>query len=80
MQFQSDICRASIVSSRVRETTALGAAHLAGITVNFWKNQEEVKARWRQGTVFTPQMDNGKREKLVSNWHKAVERSRSWAD
>jgi len=79
MQFQSDMCRAAIVRPVVRETTALGAACLAGITVGFWKNSNEVKNRWMKDTVFTPQMDNEKREKLITGWHKAVERSRSWA-
>jgi len=80
MQFQSDICRSSIVRPVIRETTALGAACLAGITVGFWKDQNEVKTRWQRDIVFTPQMDGSLREKLISNWRKAVERSRSWAE
>jgi len=79
MQFQSDMCRAAIVRPVIRETTALGAACLAGITVGFWKNLTEVRNRWMKDTVFTPQMDIEKREKLITGWHKAVERSRSWA-
>ena len=79
MQFQSDMCRAAIVRPVIRETTALGAACLAGITVGFWRNLAEVKNRWIKDTVFTPQMDIEKREKLITGWHKAVERSRSWA-
>ncbi|WP_461255126.1 glycerol kinase GlpK [Treponema sp. R80B11-R83G3] len=79
MQFQSDMCRAAIVRPVIRETTALGAACLAGITVGFWRNLAEVKNRWRQETVFTPKIDMEKREKLVTLWHKAVERSRGWA-
>jgi glycerol kinase len=79
MQFQSDMCRAEIVRPVIRETTALGAACLAGITTGFWKDQSEVKNRWKQDIVFTPQTDDEKREKLITLWHKAVERSRSWA-
>jgi len=79
MQFQSDMCHAAIVRPVIRETTALGAACLAGITVGFWRNLTEVKNRWRQDVVFTPKIDSEKREKLVAGWHKAVERSRSWA-
>jgi len=79
MQFQSDMCRAAIVRPVIRETTALGAACLAGITVGFWRNLTEVKNRWMKDTVFTPQMDKEKSEKLITSWHKAVERSRSWA-
>ncbi|MDR0322654.1 MAG: glycerol kinase GlpK [Treponema sp.] len=79
MQFQSDVCNASIVRPVVRETTALGSACLAGITVGFWKDTEEVKSRWQCDVVFTPKIENTSREKLVAGWHKAVERSRAWA-
>jgi len=79
MQFQSDMCHTAIIRPVIRETTALGAACLAGITVGFWRNLNEVKNRWRQDTVYTPKIDNEKREKLLAGWHKAVERSRSWA-
>jgi len=79
MQFQADMCRARIIRPVIRETTALGAACLAGITTGFWKDLNEVKSRWREDTVFSPEMDNEKREKLIAGWHKAVERSRGWA-
>jgi glycerol kinase len=79
MQFQSDMCRMNIIRPVIRETTALGAACLAGITVGFWKDLTEVKKRWRQDAVFAPQMESEKRENLIAHWHKAVERSRSWA-
>ena len=80
MQFQADMCNADIVRPVIRETTALGAACLAGITAGFWKDQNEVKTRWQQDTVFKAQMPSAKRDELVRNWHKAVERSRSWAE
>ncbi|WP_461245823.1 glycerol kinase GlpK [Treponema sp. R6D11] len=79
MQFQADMCRMRIVRPIIRETTALGAACLAGITTGFWKDLNEVKSRWREDIVFSPEMDNEKREKLIAGWHKAVERSRGWA-
>jgi len=79
MQFQADMCHAKIIRPVIRETTALGAACLAGITTGFWKDINEVKSRWMQDTVFSPEIDNEKREKLISGWHKAVERSRGWA-
>jgi glycerol kinase len=79
MQFQADMCCAGIVRPVIRETTALGAACLAGITTGFWKDLTEVKNRWRQEIVFAPQIDNEKREKLITGWRKAVERSCSWA-
>jgi glycerol kinase len=80
MQFQSSICRIAIVRPVVRETTALGAACLAGITVGFWKDLEEVKSYWQRYAVFEPEMDQNKREKLILGWHKAVDRSRGWAE
>ncbi|MCL2209330.1 MAG: glycerol kinase GlpK [Treponema sp.] len=80
MQFQADVCRACIIRPVVRETTALGAACLAGITTGFWKDKNEIKARWRKDTIFEPEMDETTRDKLVSGWHKAVSRSRNWAE
>jgi glycerol kinase len=80
MQFQADICGAEIIRPVVRETTAFGAACLAGITVDFWRDTDEIKNRWRSETVFTPKMDGEYREKLIAGWHKAVSRSRDWAE
>jgi glycerol kinase len=77
MQFQADIMGGTIQRPRVRETTALGAAYLAGLAVGFWKNTGEVRAMWQCDTTFTPQMDEARREALLGGWHKAVERCRS---
>jgi glycerol kinase len=79
MQFQADITGGSIVRPVVRETTALGAACLAGLAVGFWKDLNEVKSRWKRDAVFTPLMDEEKRAALVAGWHKAIGRSRGWA-
>jgi len=81
MQFQSNICKIAIVRPVIRETTALGAACLAGITVGFWKDNDDVISRWQRYAVFEPEMAAAdKREKLVAGWHKAVSRSRDWAE
>ena len=80
MQFQADIRNSSIVRPVIRETTAFGAACLAGITVGFWKDQSEIKSRWQRDVEFSPQMDASLREKLITGWHKAVERSRNWSE
>jgi len=81
MQFQSNICRIAIVRPDIRETTALGAACLAGITVGFWKDNNDVISRWQRYAVFEPELAAAdKREKLVAGWHKAVSRSRDWAE
>ncbi|MCL2277601.1 MAG: glycerol kinase GlpK [Treponema sp.] len=79
MQFQSDVCRADIIRPVVRETTALGAACLAGLSTGFWKDIDDIKTNWRKDAVFNPLMENSKRDQLVNNWRKAVERSRNWA-
>jgi glycerol kinase len=76
MQFQADICGADIIRPVVRETTALGAACIAGITVGFWKDINEMKDRWKKDAVFVSEMDNSRRENLISGWRKAVDRSR----
>jgi glycerol kinase len=79
MQFQADISEALIRRPAVRETTALGAAYLAGLAVGFWKDTEELRAMWKCDTAFTPAMEGAKREELLAGWHKAVGRSRDWA-
>jgi glycerol kinase len=79
MQFQADICGLTLVRPAVKETTALGAACLAGITVGFWKDQNETKKLWQRQALFETKMDKEKREELIEGWHKAVGRSRGWA-
>jgi glycerol kinase len=80
MQFQADILDSRISRPVIRETTALGAAYLAGLATGFWKGPKEVKAMWKEDTAFTPKMDAANRELLLSGWHKAVGRSRDWAE
>ncbi|MDR0387172.1 MAG: glycerol kinase GlpK [Treponema sp.] len=80
MQFQADIMDGRILRPGIQETTALGAACLAGIAVGFWKGLDEVKTRRKVDRVFEPVMDGKKREALIAGWHKAVGRSRDWAE
>jgi glycerol kinase len=80
MQFQADIINGNIRRPLIRETTALGAAYLAGLAVGFWKDLAEVRAMWKCDTTFSPAMEAGKREALLAGWHKAVGRSRDWAE
>jgi glycerol kinase len=80
MQFQADIMGGSIRRPVIRETTALGAAYLAGIAVGFWKDLNEVKGMWKCGATFSPRMEKERQEALLSGWHKAVGRSRGWAE
>ncbi|MDR0761086.1 MAG: glycerol kinase GlpK [Treponema sp.] len=80
MQFQADIMGGRILRPGIRETTALGAACLAGIAVGFWKGLDEVRDRWQIDRVFESALDASKRESLLAGWHKAVSRSRDWAE
>ena len=78
MQFQADITGGKIFRPVVWETTALGAASLAGLAVGFWLNKEEFKSKWQCAEVYNPVMEETYRNELIEGWHKAVGRSRSW--
>ncbi len=80
MQFQADILGAPVQRPAVTETTALGAAYLAGLAVGYWESQEEIQQQWRVDATFEPQMGTDEREALYAGWQKAVERSRNWAE
>jgi glycerol kinase len=78
MQFQSDILGVQVDRPEVIETTALGAAYLAGLAVGYWKSKEEVAQNWAISRTFTPNMTGEKREELLGDWHEAVKRSTGW--
>jgi glycerol kinase len=80
MQFQSDILNINVEKPEVTETTALGAAYLAGLATGFWKSKGEISQNWSISRRFTPSMDEEKRNALYSGWKKAVGRSKSWAE
>ena len=80
LQFQADMLEANINRPQNVETTALGAAFLAGLAVGFWKNKEEILARRKIDKEFTPSMDKQKHDELYAGWKKAVERSRDWIE
>ena len=77
MQFQADLLGVPVIRPNVIETTALGAAYLAGLAVGFWKDRSEIKARIDHR--FMPRMKPDKRKKLLEGWKRALERSRKWA-
>jgi glycerol kinase len=79
MQFQADILGVPVVRPKVLETTALGAAYLAGLAVGLWPSREALAARWQVGRRFEPQMDRGHAQELLGQWREAVRRSRDWA-
>jgi glycerol kinase len=77
MQFQADMLGCPIVRPADIETTALGAAYLAGLATGFWKSVEEVEGFWQVERVFEPQLDAGRREELFKGWRAAVARCRA---
>ena len=78
MQFQADILGIPVVRPQVTETTALGAAYLAGLAVDYWEGEREITENWTEDRRFEPNMDEGERERLLSRWRRAVERSKDW--
>ncbi|MBE6069397.1 MAG: glycerol kinase GlpK [Clostridium lundense] len=78
MQFQADILDTPVQRPEVIETTALGAAYLAGLAVKYWNDLDDICSSCKTSKTFTPNMEEEKREKLVAGWHKAVGRSQEW--
>jgi len=78
MQFQADLLGVPVVRPKVLETTALGAAYLAGLAVDLWKSREEIAAQWRMERRFEPRMARGEAEGLLGRWREAVTRSLRW--
>jgi glycerol kinase len=79
MQFQADLLGVPVLRPKILETTALGAAYLAGLTTNLWKSREELASHWQLDRRFEPQMDASTRRSLMERWRDAVSRSRNWA-
>ncbi len=79
MQFQADILNRRVVRPVVKETTALGAAYLAGLAVDYWESLEEIESLWKAEKVFEPGMDEETRRKLYHGWKEAVKRAMGWA-
>jgi glycerol kinase len=80
MQFQADILGVPVVRPQTTETTALGAAYLAGLAVGYWRDQEEIGALWKVNHRFVPEMKPSLRRRLCASWSKALQRSRHWED
>lgn len=80
VQFQSNICNIRVIRPKVLETTALGAAYLAGLAVGYWKNSDELQNHWSIDKVFEPQDSDQHVKLLLTMWHKAVRRSMHWMD
>ncbi|MCE0521291.1 MAG: glycerol kinase GlpK [Methylacidiphilales bacterium] len=80
MQFQADLLGVPVVRPAILETTALGAAYLAGLAVGFWRNEAEIARQWKVDHTFEPAMKSDRREKLRASWNKALDRARKWEE
>ena len=80
MQFQSDILDANVDRPNCIETTALGAAYLAGLATGYFKDEEEIKRNWQLGKTFEPNVEDEKRRELLKGWKKAVKCALIWAE
>jgi glycerol kinase len=79
MQFQADILGVPVQRPAITETTALGAAYLAGLAVGFWKSPEQIAAHWSVDEVFEPHFSADQRDAIYRDWGRAVERAKGWA-
>lgn len=79
MQFQADLLGVPVVRPKITETTAMGAAYLAGLAVGFYKSKEEIASQWASDRQFEPKISDDRRASLRSRWHKALERAKKWA-
>ncbi len=80
MQTQADLLNTSVIRPKVLETTALGAAYLAGLAAGIWKSTEDLRQFWELDDTFVPQISQAAREKQIHHWHRAVDRARGWAE
>jgi glycerol kinase len=80
MQFQCDVLNCKVVRPTVTETTALGAAYLAGLAVGYWRNIEDIQEQWQVNKSFSPVMNEAKRNELLKGWQRAVKASIVWAE
>jgi len=78
MQFQSDLLQTSVIRPTTTETTALGAAYLAGLAVGYWSSIDEIQELWQKERVFNPEMNITQRDELAKGWSRAVNAAMSY--
>jgi glycerol kinase len=79
MQFQSDILNCKVIRPKITETTALGAAYLAGLAVGFWENMDDLEHHWQMSRTFHAQMGTNQVRLLIGGWENAVKAANCWA-
>ena len=80
MQIQSDLLNISVVRPEITETTALGAAYLAGLGVGFWSNTADIQSQWAAERTFSPQLDDAERKTADHRWQRAIRATLNWAE
>jgi glycerol kinase len=80
MQFQSDILNTKVIRPTITETTALGAAYLAGLAVGYWKSMDEISGQWLVEKTFQPQMQHAQKDALIKGWLRAVKAVQAWSE
>ena len=80
MQFQADILQAPVIRPKILETTALGAAYLAGLAVGYWKNHDEINQQWQEDKRFEMSMDKKRAEELKGGWNRALKATKAWSE
>lgn len=80
MQIQSDLLQVNVVRPKITEITALGAAYLAGLAVNYWSDINDVKQQWQIDRTFSPRIEAEENHALIKGWHRAVNAAKAWAD
>lgn len=78
MQFQSDIVNTKVIRPTMVETTALGAAYLAGLAVGFWKDMEELRSKWQIDKTFEPTNSDAQRSECIQGWARAIKATNNW--
>ena len=79
MQFQSDLLNTKVIRPKVVETTALGAAYLAGLAVGYWSSTDDIQKQWQMESIFSPLMTDAKRNELSEGWKRAIQTTVSWS-
>ncbi len=80
MQFQSDLLNLPVIQPKVTETTALGAAYLAGLAVGYWSDVDEIHEQWQKDTIYQPSIEEAQRKQLSKEWHRAIRAAQAWAN
>ncbi|MEX0904572.1 MAG: glycerol kinase GlpK [Balneolaceae bacterium] len=80
MQFQADVLQAPVIRPKILETTALGAAYLAGLAVGYWNDHEEINKQWQEDRKFKPEMEPHNTEKLFNGWNRALKAAKTWSE